>query len=923
MTALTASDGPASGAPYRLDHAEMERLGRRRTYWRAVALVLVLLLLQQPLRLVATGWLASVAAIEPSVPARLSLLADGLMILAYVVLAVRAHEYAASRVAVWRPGRTAATTGLALVAVGAAMDVVENVVLWRSMVDSTAGEPVDLGLGWWSVVMGVAVVLGLLLGLGAVWPRAAERAPSPEPRTGGATADPPPAPTSGNRPGLVICCSGGGIRAAAFCLGGLQGLRHLHGQADAVIGVSGGGYVAAAHHVLRWRSSDTEGHPWAHLDPAAYARDSPEEKWLRRHSRYLLDSTRAGVIGVLSLLFGLAVNLLFLTALLGAAAWFAGWLLLASGGVAGWATETPTPASYTGDWRWLSWSWVVVAVGVGLFVVAKVVDRLWPTFDVVGRDRLRAVVVALVLGGVALLVVLQGLPALLVGLRSLAVGDHTHPLVSAVADLLRAMGFAPAAVVEAAGPADEASGRAVSGTSLAAIAAAVLATVKALGSAVTREGHSGGTGRLVSRVWTAVKDVVLPWVAAVVVVLLLVTVFLTWTVSLLNDPDDLRRWEVAGWYALALLAAHVLTDANRTSLHHFYRERLSSAYLVRRGEQDRPKALDYTEALRFSESTPPPGSGPSLVSCAVANVNDRDVVPTDRDCTPFVFTHDRIGLTEEILPVGATVPSGEYEFAADSRCRDATIPAAMAISGAAFSPLAGRENALIGPYRLVLALANARLGVWLPNPLWVDPADAARRRDRASDHRGWRWWEGLRSVVTKPSPFLVAREAVGRTSVLDRFLYVTDGGHYDNLGLVEALRRRPERVVLLDASNDPEDTFRAFGRAVSTARMDLGCDVELDPREMRRLTEQHPAAAWAHGTVRYRADADGVRQTGHLWIAKALVLADAPWDVETYRSDHPSFPRTSTAAQLYGEFDLEAYRALGEDVVRRMVVAPT
>jgi hypothetical protein len=284
------------------------------------------------------------------------------------------------------------------------------------------------------------------------------------------------------------------------------------------------------------------------------------------------------------------------------------------------------------------------------------------------------------------------------------------------------------------------------------------------------------------------------------------------------------------------------------------------------------------------------------------------------------------------------------------------------VSGAAFSPLAGRENARVGPYRLVLALANARLGVWLPNPLWLDEPALVRRMVKvrapearrvwgslAEEHRStvtpgltdrelawvmgdgepdgvpWqvrlhRGVERVRAPFTKPGAFLVGREAFGRTSVLDRFLYVTDGGHYDNLGLVEALRAAPKELIVFDASNDPEDSFDALGRAIATARMDLGADVDFDPRGMRRLDKRRSPAAWGHGTVSYRqVDPEtGKRLTGEIWVAKLIMLDDLPWDVEAYAAANPSFPRTSTSNQLYGEFDLEAYRLLGREVARKL-----
>ena len=140
------------------------------------------------------------------------------------------------------------------------------------------------------------------------------------------------------RGGTVICCSGGGIRSASFCLGGLQELskRNIYRDAKAVVGVSGGGYIAAALHVLRWRSKDKLGDDWAPLSPDAFAPDSEEARWLRRHTRYLFDSLKQATLAVLAIVFGMTVNLFWCALALGVVAWWLGWLLNASGGLVGW-----------------------------------------------------------------------------------------------------------------------------------------------------------------------------------------------------------------------------------------------------------------------------------------------------------------------------------------------------------------------------------------------------------------------------------------------------------------------------------------------------------------------------------------------------------------------------------------------------------
>jgi hypothetical protein len=299
----------------------------------------------------------------------------------------------------------------------------------------------------------------------------------------------------------------------------------------------------------------------------------------------------------------------------------------------------------------------------------------------------------------------------------------------------------------------------------------------------------------------------------------------------------------------------------------------------------------------------------------------------------------------------------------------------MAISGAAVSPLAGRFNRRFAPYRAVLALANARLGVWVANPLWMDVRSQERRLvrlrqkedlraalmlkpddersayvDELSEEvskRNRRWLLSVKhelcatagtpggapgetstgvdlaaeadkrtsfrdvaqdviaALRDQPFAFRLMKEAFGRTSVYDRFLYVTDGGHFDNFGLVEALRLKPKRVFVIDASSDQEDSFNVLASAIATARIDLGCEVAIDIDPMRRGTST-ARRAWASGTATYP---DKQQTTVH--FVKAIVTKQLPPDLVAYAATNPTFPRTSTGQQLYGEFDLEAYRTLG------------
>ena len=103
-------------------------------------------------------------------------------------------------------------------------------------------------------------------------------------------------------------------------------------------------------------------------------------------------------------------------------------------------------------------------------------------------------------------------------------------------------------------------------------------------------------------------------------------------------------------------------------------------------------------------------------------------------------------------------------------------------------------------------------------------------------------------------------EAVGHTSYRGTWMCVTDGGHYDNLGLVEALQRAPElgitHILVLDASGDKADTWFTLGGSIALARADAATDITINPMTMTtprkrnapELGSGEVVCPWAKGT---------------------------------------------------------------------------
>jgi hypothetical protein len=181
--------------------------------------------------------------------------------------------------------------------------------------------------------------------------------------------------------------------------------------------------------------------------------------------------------------------------------------------------------------------------------------------------------------------------------------------------------------------------------------------------------------------------------------------------------------------------------------------------------------------------------------------------------------------------------------------------------------------------------------------------------------------------------------------------YLSDGGHFENMGGYELVRRRATRIVMIDAEQDADYSYEGLANFVRKARVDFGAEVrffdddELNARVAPQLRSRFgpPEAlrrgAWgelpknpvskggsetvfaasrrdglslarcALAEVRY---ADGTK--GRLLYVKPTLTGDEPVDVTQYHANHPDFPHETTADQFFDEEQWESYRALGEHI---------
>ncbi|MCB4770843.1 patatin-like phospholipase family protein [Ancylobacter sp. Lp-2] len=432
-----------------------------------------------------------------------------------------------------------------------------------------------------------------------------------------------------------------------------------------------------------------------------------------------------------------------------------------------------------------------------------------------------------------------------------------------------------------------------------------------------------GAGAVTARV----AGVVALWAGAALLPLLLWVAVLF--LASLARPEAAGPWFVpasplglaVAYLALALLlfaVGQVFAD-NANSLHRLYRDRLSAAFLVRRsGEGVRP-----LDGFQLSAACPcPPGwasavgaavgeqvphglaAGPApylLVNAAVNIQNSSFANNRGRNADFFLFGRDYVGST-------ATGYVRTEALVARDPALD--LATAIAASGAAVSSNMGANS--IAPLTPTLALLNVRLGYWLPNPMgFAAPEELAARYGSAAPAGGL-----LRNIY-----FLA--EAFGRLDERGPKVYVSDGGHIDNLGLFELLRRRCRLIVVVDAEADPGYAFRALVAVQRHARIDLGVRIELPWEAIagaaRACAEEGASCPGPHAAIGRILYSPGDEPAeGILVYIKASVSGEENDMIRGYRVRHPSFPHETTLDQLFSEEQFEVYRALGFHIANRL-----
>ncbi len=668
------------------------------------------------------------------------------------------------------------------------------------------------------------------------------------------------AATRGTRLGISL--SGGGIRSATFSLGVCQRLAEqgLIERAHYLSAVSGGSYLAAGLAISQANCPPSlEG-----VEPLPWGKGSPEEAQLRRNLTYLAPGSKGRIWLFANLLYGLFLNLVPLV--------FSAFLC---GGLVGLLIGVAYPGIISGgDVEMTAMPLSILLAGILVAASIAVVGRRRFLDKDRSRERLNTDssevwVMRLLVGAAAVLAILVLMPLILI-LASQFSGGRLTDLGLGGADLpIRRLIFGLLVLIGSLGM---------------GAAAVWLLRRRRLASLRGLFAYLSGAGILFA-----------PFVLAAEI-----TAGPAWS------PVD-------GWVPFLAMGAVVLVFAvvahnRRYSMHLFYRERLQDAFASRRvedGEEIGIERIPYDETVLLSEVSrsieEKRAAGgrafPELVMCAAVAARGEEV-PNKTWAASFTFEGRRSG--NEKMGLGA--PTERFEAGDWIGGGNLTLPSMMAISGAAVSPLMGRFT--LPAFRFLMAIMNFRLGVWIRNPNLSDEESQQMTDTSGTGSRGSRLWRYVVRGWREPGALYVLKEGLGLVNANGRYVYVSDGGHWENLGLTELLRRGCTHVVVVDASGDPG--LGDIGRAMAVARAELGVEFKLDPRGTLAKEGELADSPVAVGSFEYP---DG--RQGQIYYARSVLWKGAPSDLHLFAGREQLFPNHPTSNQFLSGELFDAYRALG------------
>jgi len=631
--------------------------------------------------------------------------------------------------------------------------------------------------------------------------------------------------------GLGVCCSGGGIRAAAYSLGALDQLERagVMRRAKWLAAVSGGNYAATSWTLAKAAGPDR----FAAADVIAWLRNRIPGTRSRQH-RFLVNGPGGLGWAVICTVGCVAVNLFVLGALVAALSWPVGRLVGSKAIQPRFHALHGLPREVTIDSEHWAPGLVFIVAGIAVLVFSAL-----PIAKTSWMWRIAAVLVAV---GVALEILTVFIPMTMAFVGSWMRGSDggQRPTVVGASAILGALGM------------------------------------------MYRFGRKPIVDRVRAR-WPQLGGVLLLLAATV------------WGGKVATDAAvgaGMFR-TMSRWYLIiaVFVLAYLSVGITQLSIHRLYRRRLSNSFGVRRddaGDLYSPEGA----AGQLSWLDLPDDDPTLVVCCAQQRVG---IAPGGLPADTFTISKHEVRMGEVVTSTASYLS----RLPGDLKCERA-VASWMATSGAAFASAMGRLSK--GSTNALMAALNIDLGIWLPNPrLTPDPN------------------VGFSNVRFD----YLFKEILGWYDQADRFVFVADGGHWDNLGLVELLRRRCSTIVCLDASGDAVGRFTTLRQSVELASLELPTTV--GSIEIGSITDLVgvdgglPRAAVASFRVNYLPVGGGpTPEPGVILYAKAQLAQDLDVRLRRFAKADPKFPNYSTAHLFLTDDQYENLVELGSAAGQRV-----
>ena len=363
----------------------------------------------------------------------------------------------------------------------------------------------------------------------------------------------------------------------------------------------------------------------------------------------------------------------------------------------------------------------------------------------------------------------------------------------------------------------------------------------------------------------------------------------------------------AGFFIAFGLCA--FTNLNHISIARFYRDRLKETFMpdaksLESNHQEKLASEAYLTDMCKRHSDDIAYQGPyHIINANAIFIDSKQDKYSKRGGDSFIFS-----------PLYCGCKATGWRETSDYQKGKITLATAMAISGAAVNPHSGSSGQGVTRNKAVsfiLGILNLRLGIWLPNP-----------------NPKYKPWRSLYPGNFFQSTWYGIKSWIGHQGYFEKAgcLQISDGGHFENLGVYELIRRELDLIIISDASADAAYTFADLRNALRLAESDLEVEIKLDgneklsklmPDEGNRMELPMAEAqkGFLSGTIRYKNKI----KKGRFIYLKSTMIGIQQIRTKSYKLEHPKFPNQPTSDQFFDESQFAAYRELGYTITCDML----